>query len=98
MTPGLGAEYVLVLPRLPFRAARLEMMDKMYWAARCKSCSGMVGYRDVRYALDARGVSAEETLPEGTTRRRCDHCGTVGDFDLRHLRPTPVKFLLPRLP
>jgi hypothetical protein len=74
------------------------MEDKMYWAARCKSCSGMVGYRDVRYFLDAQGAEAEETLPEGTASRRCDHCGTVGDFDLRQLRPTPVKFLFPRLP
>jgi hypothetical protein len=74
------------------------MEDKMYWAARCKSCSGMVGYRDVRYVLDAQGAEAEETLPEGTASRRCDHCGTVGDFNLRHFRPTPVKFLFPRLP
>ncbi len=74
------------------------MTDKMYWAARCKSCSGMVGYRDVRYVLDAQGAKAEETLPEGTTRRRCDHCRTVGDFSLRQLRPTPVEFLFPRLP
>ncbi len=74
------------------------MNSKMYWAARCKSCSGMVGYRDVRYTLDARGVNAEEKLPEGTTRQRCDHCGTMGDFDLRQLRPTPVNYLIPRLP
>ncbi len=74
------------------------MTDKMYWAARCKSCSGMVGYRDVRYTLNAQGVSAEEKLPEGTTSRRCDHCGLMCDFDLRQLRPTPVKFLIPRAP
>jgi len=74
------------------------MNSKMYWAARCKSCNEMVGYRDVRYTLDARGVSAEEKLPEGTTSRRCDHCGAMGDFDLRQLRPTPVKFLIPRAP
>ncbi len=74
------------------------MPDKMYWAARCKSCSGMVGYRDVRYTLDIRGGEAEEKLPEGTTRRRCDHCGAMCDFDLRLLKPTPVKFLIPRLP
>lgn len=74
------------------------MTDKMYWAARCKSCSRMVGYRDVRYALNPQGLSAEEKLPEGTVTRRCDHCGTVGDFNLRQLRPTPVKFLFPRLP
>lgn len=73
------------------------MSDKLYWAARCKSCSGMVGYRDVRYAVDARGANVEEKLPEGTTSRRCDHCGTVGEFDLRQLRPTPVKFLIPRV-
>jgi len=41
------------------------MTDKMYWAARCKSCSGMVGYRDVRYTLDSQGVNAEEKFPEG---------------------------------
>jgi hypothetical protein len=74
------------------------MADKMYWAARCKSCSRMVGYRDVRYVLDARGVNGEEKLPEGRASRRCDHCGTMGDFDLRQLRPTPVKFLIPRMP
>jgi hypothetical protein len=61
------------------------MADKMYWAARCKSCSGMVGYRDVRYSLDNRGDKTEETLPEGTVKRRCDHCGTVCVFDLRIL-------------
>ena len=58
----------------------------------------MVGYRDVRYTLDARGMNAEEKLPEGTTRRRCDHCGAIGEFDLRQLRPTTVKLLFPRLP
>jgi len=83
---------------LSFWAARLEMQDKMYWAARCRSCSGMVGYRDVRYTLDIRGGEAEEKLPEGTTRRRCDHCGAMCDFDLRLLKPTPVKFLIPRMP
>jgi hypothetical protein len=74
------------------------MTDKMYWAARSKSCGGMVGYRDVRYTLDARGLCAEETLPEGTTRRRCDHCGAMGDFDLRQLQPTSINFLIPRMP
>jgi hypothetical protein len=58
----------------------------------------MVGHRDVRYTLDARGANAEEQLPEGTARRRCDHCGAMGDFDLRLLRPTPIKFLIPRMP
>jgi hypothetical protein len=57
----------------------------------------MVGYRDVKYTLDARGAKAEENLPEGTVRRRCDHCGTMCDFDLRQLRATPVKFLIPRV-
>jgi hypothetical protein len=74
------------------------MADTMYWAARCKKCSGMVGYRDVRHIVDARGVKAEEELPNGTVERRCDHCGAVGIFDLRQLRPTPVKLLIPRLP
>lgn len=73
------------------------MADRMFWAARCKSCSEMVGYRDVRYILDAGGARVEERLPEGTTRRRCDHCGTVGEFDSRQLRPTTVKLLFPRL-
>lgn len=58
----------------------------------------MVGYRDVRYTLDTRGVNIEERLPEGTTSRRCDHCGAMGKFDLRQLRPTIVKLLFPRLP
>jgi hypothetical protein len=58
----------------------------------------MVGYRDVRYTTDAQGVKAEEKLPEGTTRQRRNHWGTVGDFDLRQLKPTPVKLLIPRLP
>ena len=74
------------------------MADKMYWAARCKSCSGIVGYRDVRYTTDAQGAETEETLPEGTTSRRCDHCGAVGEFDLRQLRPTSVKLLIPKMP
>lgn len=58
----------------------------------------MVGYRDVRYILDARGAEIEEKLPDGTTRRRCVHCGTVGDFDLCQIRPASVKLLVPRLP
>ena len=66
------------------------MADRLFWAARCKNCSEMVGYRDVRYTLDVYGANVEEKLPEGTTRRRCDHCGTVGEFELRHLRPTPA--------
>ena len=58
----------------------------------------MVGYRDVRHIVDARGVKAEEELPDGTVERRCDHCGTLGIFDLRQLRPTSVKLLIPKLP
>jgi hypothetical protein len=58
----------------------------------------MVGYRDVRYTLNMLGGDAEEKLPEGTVRRRCDHCGAIGNFDLRLLKPTPVKFLIPRMP
>jgi uncharacterized Zn finger protein len=73
------------------------MADKMYWAASCKSCSGMVVSRHVQYTLDVRGRMMEETLPEGTVKRRCDHCGTVSDFDLRQLRPTAVKFLIPKV-
>ncbi len=57
----------------------------------------MVGYRDVRYTLDSQGVNAEEKFPEGTISRRCDRCGAIGDFDLRLLRPTPVRFLIPRV-
>jgi hypothetical protein len=55
----------------------------------------MVGYRDVRYVLDALGAKTEEKLSEGTIQRRCDHCGAIGDFDLRQLRSTPVKFIIP---
>ena len=75
------------------------MPDKMYWAASCKKCGGMVGYRDVRYSFDALGAKVKEILPEGiTTRLRCDHCGSIGEFNLRELRPTSVKLLIPRLP
>jgi hypothetical protein len=74
-----------------------SMEDVMYWAARCKKCSGMVGYRNIRYVIDALGARVE-TLPVGTIERRCDHCGEVGVFDLRKLRPTSVKLLVPRLP
>jgi hypothetical protein len=74
------------------------MARQMYWAARCRKCSGMVGYRDVRYTFDASGAKTEEELPEGTIERRCDHCGAVGVFDLRQLRPTSVKLLVPRPP
>ena len=44
-----------------------------------------------------KGVNAEEKFPEGTISRRCDRCGAIGDFDLRLLRPTPVRFLIPRV-
>jgi hypothetical protein len=74
------------------------MADTMYWAARCKKCSGMVGYRDVRNTFDAQGAKVEEKLPVGTVERRCDHCGAVGLFDLSQLRPTSVKLLVPKLP
>jgi hypothetical protein len=75
-----------------------EMEEKLYWAAKCKKCRGMVGYRDVRYVIGPGGAKTEEKLPEGRTKLRCDHCGTVSDFDLRQLRPASVKLLLPRLP
>ena len=73
------------------------MEDAMYWAARGKKCSGMVGYRNIRYVIDARGLTPE-TLPVGTVEKRCDHCGEVGVFDLRKLRPTSVKLIVPMLP
>jgi hypothetical protein len=73
------------------------MVDIMYWGARCKKCGGMVGYRNIRYTIDALGLRAEQ-LPVGTIEKRCDHCGEVGVFDLRKFRPTSVKLLLPRLP
>jgi len=63
------------------------MSEKMYWAARCERCDGMVGYRDVTYRLDVLGAEVEESLPKGTITRRCSHCGTVSDFDLRQFRP-----------
>ena len=59
------------------------MADKMYWATKCTRCSGMVGYRDVGYVLSIDGMRTEEALPVGTMRLRCDHCGTVSDFNLR---------------
>ena len=42
------------------------MSDKIYWAAKCKRCSGMVGYRDVRYLLTIDGAKTEEELPNRT--------------------------------
>jgi hypothetical protein len=82
---------------VPFFSAVVgfDMEEKLYWAAKCKKCSGMVGYRDVRYVIGPGGAKTEEKLPEGRTKLRCDHCGTVSDFDLRQLRPTSVKLLLP---
>ena len=55
----------------------------------------MVGYRDVRYTLDSRGMQVEEKLPKGTVKLCCDHCATFGVFDLGRLQPTSVKLLLP---
>ncbi len=74
------------------------MADKMYWAARCKSCSGMVGYRDVRYVLTIAGSEAEEELSAGIIKQRCAHCGTLNDFGMHQLRPTSIKLVVPRLP
>jgi hypothetical protein len=74
------------------------MSNTMYWAARCKKCSGMVGYRDVRHIVDAQGTRVAEVLPEGVVERRCDHCGAIGVFNLRQLRPTSILLLVPRLP
>jgi hypothetical protein len=58
----------------------------------------MVGYRDVKYILDALGAKIEEVLPDGTVERLCSHCGTVGVFDLRRFRPTPLRLLVLGLP
>jgi hypothetical protein len=74
------------------------MVKKMYWAVRCKNCNGMVGYRDVIYRLDALGAEVQEAFPEGTINRRCSHCGTVSDFDLRQLRPTSLERLVQKKP
>jgi len=71
---------------------------QMYWATKCTRCSGMVGYRDVGYVLSIDGMRAEEELPVGTMRLRCDHCGTVSDFNLQNLHPTSIKLVVPRLP
>ncbi len=73
------------------------MLEKMYWAARCKKCGGMVGYRDVRNVVDVSGAQVVENLPVGTVERRCDHCGAVAVFDLRQLRPTSVRLLVPKV-
>jgi DNA-directed RNA polymerase subunit RPC12/RpoP len=74
------------------------MADKMYWAARCKSCSGMIVYREVRFSLDAKGATVDEELPNGTTVLRCDHCGTVSNLDLCQFRPIFLRLLLGKLP
>jgi hypothetical protein len=73
------------------------MADKMYGATKCTRCSGMVGYRDVRYVLSIDGMRAEEELPVGTMRLRCDDCRTVSDFNLQNLHPTSIKIVVPRL-
>jgi hypothetical protein len=73
------------------------MADKMYWAGTCRRCTGMVAYREVRYTPDIGEREIEEILPEGTVKRRCDHCGSMGEFDLRQLRPTAIKFLIPKV-
>jgi hypothetical protein len=74
------------------------MADKMYWAARCKSCRGMVGYRDVRYVIDIEGTKTEEELPVGIIKQRCVHCGALNDFGTPQLRPTSIRLVVPRLP
>jgi hypothetical protein len=74
------------------------MGDKMYWAARCKSCSGMVGYRDVKYVVNIHGAKTEEELPLGLIKQRCAHCGTLNDFGMHQLRPTSITLVVPRLP
>ena len=58
----------------------------------------MVGYRDVIYVLRIDGMRAEEELPVGTMRLRCDHCGTVADFNVHNLQPTSIRLVVPRLP
>jgi uncharacterized Zn finger protein len=70
------------------------MADKMYWTTRCKNCSGMIVYREVRYKLDEHGTTLEEELPEGTTIHRCDYCGTVSNFDLRQFRAFSARVIL----
>lgn len=74
------------------------MEEKIYWAARCKKCSGMVGYRDVRYIVDAQGAKTEEVLPEGTTERYCNHCGIISVYHLHQFRPTPIRLVVLGLP
>jgi hypothetical protein len=74
------------------------MAEKMYWATKCMRCTGMVGYRDVRYLPTIGGAKVEEELPVGIMRLRCGHCGTVSDFNLQNLRPTPIELVAPRLP
>jgi hypothetical protein len=74
------------------------MADKMYCATKCTRCSGMVGYRDVKYVLSIGGMRAEEELPVGTMRLRCDHGRTMSGFNLQNLHPTSIKLVVPTLP
>ncbi len=86
----------LIMRRL--REVRRANKRVIHVTGECTRCSGMVGYRDVRYVFAINGTKAEEELPAGRIKRRWDHCGAVGDFNLQNLRPTSVKFLIPRLP
>jgi hypothetical protein len=54
----------------------------------------MIVYHEVRYKLDEHGALVEEELPEGTITHCCDHCGTVGNFDLRQLRVFSARVIL----
>jgi hypothetical protein len=74
------------------------MVEKLYWAARCRSCGAMVGYRDVRYVVNIDGTKTEEELPVGIIKQRCAHCGTLNDLGTHQLRPTSMKLVAPRLP
>ena len=74
------------------------MGDKMYWAAKCSACSRLIPYRDVSYTVIADGTKTEDKLPNGTARRRCDHCGTLNEFDLRQLQQAPLRLLLSSTP
>ena len=42
------------------------MANKMYWAARCKKCRGMVGFRVVLYTVDALGLRLPSDRDVGT--------------------------------
>lgn len=54
----------------------------------------MIVYREVRYKLDEQGTTVEEELRKGTTMQRCDHCGTVSNFNLRQFRAFPARYFL----